>query len=307
VLESVVNISEGRRADVLQALARACGPVLLDVHSDADHHRSVFTMASVDPDEVEAAARRLATACADAALSLADHDGEHPRLGVIDVVPFVALGPTPTAVSVDAARAFADWIGTTLDVPAFLYDLADPDRRTLPSVRRHAFASRAPDSGPATPHPNLGATAVGARAVLIAVNLELAGPNIELAREVASQLRERDGGLPGVRALGIALPTHASAQVSMNLVDLNATGLETACVRAREHIEALGGRVQRVELVGLVPAAELDACSAAFLEWSGLSELDTIESRMASATNGPDASGGAATGATAAGEPGPRA
>ena len=303
----MINISEGRRADVLQALARACGAVLLDVHSDADHHRSVFTIASVVTDEVEAAARRLATACADAALSLADHDGTHPRLGVIDVVPFVALGPTPTAVSVDAVRAFANWIGTELDVPAFLYDLADPDRRTLPSARRTAFSSRAPDAGPATPHPNLGATAVGARGVLVAVNLELVGPNIELAREVASQLRERDGGLPGVRALGIALPTPATAQVSMNLVDLDATGLETACVAAREHIEMLGGRVHRVELVGLVPAVVLAECSTEFLAWSGLSELDTIESRMAAATNGPGASGGAGTGATTDGGPAPRA
>jgi glutamate formiminotransferase len=290
VLECVVNISEGRRPEVIAALADACGPALLDVHTDADHHRSVFTLAGTDPSTTQDAARRLARA-ASARLSLSDHDGVHPRLGVIDVVPFVALSPTPVAASVDAARAFATWIGRELAVPAFLYDLADDEARTLPSVRRDAFSARAPDAGPPTAHPTLGATAVGARGVLVAVNLELADDDLALARGVAHELRERDGGLPGVRALGLPLPSAGRVQVSLNLVDLDATGLETALVAARERVEARGGRVARVELVGLVPAAALVGASAELLAWSGLSPSVTIEGRAAAATGGPDASG----------------
>lgn len=280
MLECVINISEGRTPEILDPLARACGPALLDVHTDADHHRSVFTLASVDPGETEAAARRLAVAAAES-LSIAHHDGVHPRLGVIDVVPFVALAPTSTAVAVDAARAFAAWIGTDLQIPAFLYDLADPEHRPLPTVRRDAFTVRAPDAGPDHPHPSAGATAVGARPVLVAVNLELEADDLDLARTVAHQIRERDGGLRGVRALGLALPSLARAQVSMNLVDLDQAGLELACTTARDAVEARGGRIRRVELVGLVPASVLDACRPEFLAWSGLGEDVTIESRMA--------------------------
>ena len=151
MLECVVNISEGQTPEILSALARACGPALLDVHTDPDHHRSVFTLAALDPIETEAAARRLATAAAES-LAINDHRGVHPRLGVVDVVPFVALDPTPIAVAIEAARAFAAWIGTELGIPAFLYDLADPEHRTLPTVRRDAFSARTPDAGPATPH-----------------------------------------------------------------------------------------------------------------------------------------------------------
>jgi glutamate formiminotransferase / 5-formyltetrahydrofolate cyclo-ligase len=297
VLECVVNISEGRRTDVLDRLARATGPALLDVHADPDHHRSVFTLAHADPVETEGSARRLATAAAEV-LSLADHDGVHPRLGVIDVVPFVSLAPTPTATSVTAARAFADWIGAALEIPAFLYDLADADGRTLPEVRRDAFSSRAPDAGPGAPHPRLGATAVGAREVLVAVNLELGDDDVQLARAVARQVRARDGGLPGVRALGLALPSRGRAQVSMNLVDLEVTGLEAACVAARDRIEGLGGTVRRVELVGLVPAAVLEAAGAEFLAWSGLGPTDTVEGRAATAMGGGAAWAGGPGGST---------
>jgi glutamate formiminotransferase len=302
VLECVVNISEGRRPAVIDRLARACGTELLDVHTDADHHRSVFTIASIDPAATEAAARRLATAAA-SALTLVDHDGVHPRLGVIDVVPFVALAPTPPSVAIDAARDFAGWIGTTLEVPAFLYDLADSERRTLPSVRRDAFGARRPDAGPAVPHPRLGAVAVGARPVLVAVNLELADDDVTLARTVAHRIRERDGGLVGVRALGLALPSVGHAQVSMNLVDLEATGIETACTEARDLVIAAGGQVLAVELVGLVPAATLGAASPAFLAWSGLGPDDTIEARVAAATAGRDAWAAGGAGARRAADP----
>jgi glutamate formiminotransferase len=209
---------------------------------------------------------------------------------VVDVVPFVALAPTPVRVSVDAARAFADWIGRELAVPSFLYDLADPRHRTLPAVRRDAFTRRASDFGPAAPHPRLGTSAVGARTALVAINVELDDANVDLARAVARQVRERDGGLAGVRALGLALPSLGRAQVSMNLVDLDSTGIEAACIAVRERVEALGGRVRRVELVGLVPAAALEPVSRAFLVWSGLSSTETVEARAGAGTAVPDAS-----------------
>jgi glutamate formiminotransferase len=242
------------------------------------------------------AARQLARAAADL-LSLAHHEGVHPRLGVIDVVPFVALAQTPTADAVDAAEAFARWIADELGVPAFLYDDADPEHRTLPSVRRDAFGPRAPDFGPTAPHPRLGATAVGARRPLVAVNIELEDHDLVLARDVARQVRERDGGLPGVRALGLALPSVGRAQVSMNLVELDTTSLEQALSSVRERVEGAGGRVARVELVGLVPAAALEGASDGFLAWSGISTDQSIEARVAAATTGVRASGGAGGGA----------
>jgi glutamate formiminotransferase len=295
VLECVVNVSEGRDRAALDRLAAACGAPLLDVHRDPDHHRSVFTIGAQDPAATEAAARALATAAA--TLALPGHDGVHPRLGIVDVVPFVALAPTPTAVAVAAARSFAEWIGDDLGVPAFLYDLADPQQRSLPSVRRDAFVRRAPDAGPPRAHPRLGATAVGARPPLVAVNVELDREDLDLARAVARAVRERDGGLAGVRALGLQLTSRAHSQVSMNLVDLEATGLEAACRAVRDRLEAAGAGVDRVELVGLVPAAVLAACSPEFRRWSGISERATIEARV-----GPDGAG-AAGGAPGAGLP----
>jgi glutamate formiminotransferase len=282
VLECVVNVSEGRRAAVVHRLAAASGAALLDVHTDPDHHRSVFTIAAADPLVTQLGVRSLTRAAAEL-LALPEHEGVHPRLGVVDVVPFVALGATPTADAVDAARSYATWIAEELGVPAFFYDDADPEHRTLPSVRRDAFTARAPDVGPDAPHPRLGATAVGARRLLVAVNVELEGDDLALARRVAHLVRERDGGLPGVRALGLALPSVGRVQVSLNLVDLDATGLEPALSAVRDAVEAAGGRVARVELVGLVPAAALDGASDAFLAWSGIGPDQTIEARVRAA------------------------
>lgn len=273
------NVSEGRDHAVLDALSAACGPALLDRHVDADHHRCVLTLADPDPAVTIAAAHRLAVAVADR-LDLRTHSGSHPRLGALDVVPFVALGDAPDA-AVPVATAFGAWIADVLAAPVFFYDRAAADGRSLPEIRRTAFTDRSPDLGPARPHPRLGAVAVGARAVLVAVNCWLADDDLGLARRVASTVRERDGGLPGVRALGLALPGRRLAQVSMNLVDLDRTGLEAACTAVRDAVAARGGRVARVELVGLVPTAELERCGTDFLTWAGIGTEDTIEARLA--------------------------
>lgn len=291
MLECVVNISEGRRSEAVAAVAAACGPALLDVHTDPDHHRSVLTLGGL-PGEVQGAALALARAAVER-IDLSTHAGVHPRLGAVDVVPFVPLAAAGS-VSVkglegagEVAREWAERAAEELRVPVFLYGTADPQRRSLPDARRTAFRERAPDFGPGEPHPTAGAMAVGARPILVALNCELdggpgagLGADLAAARAVARAVRERDGGLPGVRALGFVLASKSRAQVSMNLVDLPATGVETAYEAVRREAGAHGRRVTAVELVGLLPAAELERCSGEFLARSGLSPDQTIEARL---------------------------
>ena len=283
MLECVPNVSEGRDPSVLDALARACGASLLDVHTDADHHRSVFTLAGPGERDAADASRALARGVA-ASVDVSAHTGVHPRLGALDVVPFVALAGSDPGDAIDAARAFATWVVDELAVPVFLYGDADPERRTLPDARRDAFRTRPPDMGPTAPHPRLGACAVGARPVLVAVNCELATADLVLARAIAAAVRERDGGLPGVRALGLELASVGRVQVSMNLVALERTGLQEACTSVRARAGRAGVAVSRVELVGLLPAEELARCDAGFLEWAGISSEQTVEARLARAT-----------------------
>lgn len=281
MLECVANVAEGRDSRRLETLAAACGPALLDLHADPDHHRSVFTLAGPGDHDAAEAAARLANAVAEH-LDLRNHRGVHPRLGALDVVPFVSLGE-PGPVAVAAARAFAGWLAESLQVPVFFYDEADPERRSLPELRRAAFAGRSPDVGPPARHQRLGATAVGARAPLVAVNCWLDRDDLALARSIAAEVRGRDGGLAGVRALGFSLPSAARVQVSMNVTDLGTTGVEAACTAVRERAEVAGAAVERVEWVGLLPASELDRCSPAFRAWSGLDGSRTVEGRLATA------------------------
>ena len=285
MLECVANVSEGRDDAVIDALADACGASLLDVHRDTDHHRSVFTLAGPDDSDAAGAARALAAEVV-TRVDLTHHDGIHPRLGALDVVPFVALGDTPATAAVDAAHAFGAWAVTNLGAPIFFYGDADEQRRTLPSTRANAFGTRQPDLVPAEVHPGIGAMVVGARPVLVAVNCELDRDDRPLAVAIAAAIREdpgqdRLGGLPGVRALGLRLASRDRAQVSMNLVDLDRTGVERACRAVRDHARRADADVVRVELVGLVPAAELARCSEDFLAWSGLGGEQTIEARLA--------------------------
>jgi glutamate formiminotransferase len=276
VLECVPNVSEGRDRAVLDAISASCGRALLDRHVDADHHRSVFTLAG---DDVLGAVRSLARTVA-GQVDVRRHVGVHPRFGALDVVPFVALAGSNRRDAVHAARAFAAWAAEELALPVFLYDAADAEARSLPEARRDAFAVRAPDLGPREPHPRLGSVAVGAREPLVAVNCELASDDVAVARAIATLVRERDGGLPGVRALGLHLASIGRAQVSMNLVALDRSGVQDACravdALAHEH----GTAVARVELVGLLPASELARCDDEFRAWSGLGPDDTIEARL---------------------------
>lgn len=277
-----MNISEGRDTAVLEALVAACGVSLLDWHADADHHRSVFTLAGPGPRDAETAARVLARVAA-RRIDLTEHRGEHPRLGVVDVVPFVALGTTAAEreQAREAAHSFARWWSEAFEVPCFMYDDADAEGRDLPTLRRTAFKLRRPDYGPSLTHHTLGATAVGARRPLIAVNCVLLSDDATIANRIARELREVNGGLPGVRALSFRLRDPDRVQVSMNLVDLERTGLEEAVLHVRELAIAAKTDVVGVELVGLAPRRELDRCSAEFLAWAQIPTDAAIEARVA--------------------------
>jgi glutamate formiminotransferase len=274
-------VSEGRDFAALRALADRCGESLVDLHADADHHRSVFTLAGPGAHQAVTAARELADAVA-TRVSIETHEGVHPFLGALDVVPFVALGGTGTERhgAAEAAREFGQWWAETHGVPVFLYDDADHAGHDLPSTRRHAFGSRPPDFGPDSPHPTLGATAVGARRPLVAINLVLATDELAVARRIAREVREQDGGLPGVRALGVMLASVGHPQVSMNLFDLDRTGIEVACLEVRERCHRQRTDVESVELVGLVPRRDLDRCSDEFLRWADLDATAAIEARI---------------------------
>lgn len=262
MLECVVNISEGHDDAVLAALTAACGAQLLDVHRDAHHNRSVFTLVG------EEAPRALA-AEAVARLDLRRHRGVHPRIGIVDVVPFTPLGGAGLGDALTARTAFARWAGTTLQVPAFLYG----PERTLPEVRKGAFTSFPPDFGPGRPHLSAGAMAVGAREALVAYNVWLAGPDVALARAVAATVRG-----PHVRALGLAVGERA--QVSMNLTAPRVVGPAEAFDEVRRLVSEAGGHVAGAELVGLVPAAVLEAVDPARWEELDLGADRTVEGRL---------------------------
>lgn len=259
MLECVVNVSEGRDRAAIDALADAAGDDLLDVHTDADHHRSVLTLRG------EAAPRAVAAAAV-ARLDLRSHEGAHPRIGVVDVVPFVALGTTPAHEARRARDDFCRWAGEELALPCFRYG----DERTLPEIRRGAFAELAPDCGPAEPHPTAGAAAVGRRPVLVAYNVWLRRPDLPRARALASQLRS-----PSVRALGLAVGEEV--QVSMNLIAPEVTG-PAAVVDAI----AATDEVARCELVGLVPRSVLEAVAPSRWGELDLAPDRTIEARWES-------------------------
>lgn len=244
MLECVVNISEGRRREVLRDLARAITPRdLLDVHVDPWHHRSVWTLVGTE-------APRHLTRRAVELLDLTDHHGVHPRLGVVDVVPFVPWDESSMEDALRARDDFARWLADELGVPSFLYGPAAPDR-SLPDIRRHAWSSWQPDRGPSDPHPTAGAVCVGARPVLVAYNIWLQpGTDWSRATEITASIRSLR-----VRALTLRVGDHV--QISMNLVEPFAHGP----LAVYEEIEGLCAerdlRIERAELVGLVPEAVL--------------------------------------------------
>jgi glutamate formiminotransferase len=270
-VECVPNFSEGRRRevveDILDRIRSVDGVRLIDHSLDADHNRAVVTFVGEPQDAVEAAFRAMAEAARQ--IDLNRHQGEHPRMGATDVVPFVPLEGSTMAQCVSAARALGARAGAELGIPIFYYEEAAlrPQRKSLPDVRKGQFEglreaigrdpARDPDEGPRAIHPTAGATAVGARFFLIAYNVNLESRDVELAKAIAAKIRERDGGLPGIKAMGFFLEDLRIAQVSMNVCNYTQTGL----VRVYEEIERLaaasGASIRESELVGLAPRAAL--------------------------------------------------
>lgn len=261
MLGCAINVSEGRHRPVIDALRLAGGRHLLDVHSDAHHHRSVLTLAGPDVEE----AVRQVVAAAVGLIDIRSHAGAHPRLGAADVVPFMPLASSSLDDAVSARDRLARWAADALGLPCFLYG----PERPLPEVRRTAFVSLSPVTGPHHPHPTAGAMAVGARGPLVAYNLWLApGSGVDLARKVAAAIRG-----PAIRALGLGLGDRA--QVSCNLIDPLAVGPDAAFDAVATRAE-----VDRAELVGLLPARVLETIPSSRWETLDLSPSRTIEARL---------------------------
>ena len=292
LIESVPNVSEGRRLEVVDLLAAALGSVdgvyLLDRTSDASHNRSVFTLAG-EHEPVLAALDRL-VAEAIPLIDLNTHQGEHPRIGAVDVVPIVPLGTTTMDDCIELANRFAAGIAKRHDIPVFLYANAArrSDRVRLADVRRGqyeglrdeiGFNGREPDYGPARTHPTFGALAVSARPFLIAYNINLDSDDLELAKRIARRVRESSGGLPKVQASGFWIEELGRAQVSMNLLDFAVTPMWLVWDTVRELAAEDGVELAESELIGLAPLAALLGVA----DRAGAAASDPVEERLAAA------------------------
>ena len=286
-LESVPNFSEGREQTTIDALAQALAgrAELLDVHSDVDHNRSVFTLVGDDENVVEALLAGIA--CARDRIDLRRHEGAHPRVGAADVVPLVPVRSEDMPRAQAAATTLARRIGDELALPVFLYgELADGRgpaffRRGGPEElqRRIDESEVTPDFGPSQLHESAGAVLVGARRPLIAFNVNLRG-ELDAAKEVAALVRETGGGFPGVRALGLELPSAGLVQVSMNVEDWEAAALHDIVARVEQEALFRGATVVGSELVGLMPAGAAAAAAGAMLRIEGFDSSRVLELRL---------------------------
>jgi glutamate formiminotransferase / formiminotetrahydrofolate cyclodeaminase len=294
LVECVPNFSEGRRREVVEALmeviAQVPGVTLLDHEMDADHNRCVLTFAGEPEGVVEAAVR--VTAEAAKRIDLNQHSGQHPRMGATDVVPFVPVEGVTLEECAELARLAGRRIGEELGIPVFLYEAAAtrPDRVSLADVRRGEFEGlrerlgrdpeRRPDFGPATIHATAGATAVGARRFLVAFNANLNTSDVRIAKAVAAAIREQSGGMKNVRALGFSIEGGRRAQVSMNLVNTEATPIHRVLALVREEAARHGTTISGCEVVGLIPEyAMLDAAEHA-LQLEGFRRDQVLELRL---------------------------
>ena len=287
-LEAVPNFSEGRDRATIDAIGDALSSHarLLDVHSDEDHNRSVFTL--VGSGEELVAALLAGIACARKRIDLRHHEGAHPRIGAADVVPVVPIREADAEQARAAALELARRAGEEIGLPVFLYaDLAaglGPAffRRGGPDElqRRIDAAELTPDFGPVRLDERAGAVIVGARSPLIAFNVNLEGDDLDAAREVARVVRERDGGFPGVRALGLRLPRAGHVQVSLNVEDWRSAPLHEVVAAVQREATARGVRVAGAELVGLLPAGAAVAAAGSVLGVAGLDASHVLELRL---------------------------
>jgi glutamate formiminotransferase / 5-formyltetrahydrofolate cyclo-ligase len=286
-LESVPNFSEGRNRVTIDALANALSSAeLLDVHSDPDHNRSVFTLVG-EPDAL-VAALLAGIACARERIDLRTHDGAHPRIGAADVVPVVALDPADAERARACALQLAQRVGDELELPVFLYGDSAPGRgpaffrRGGPDElqRRIDAGELSPDFGPARLDERAGGVIVGARRPLIAFNVNLATGDVEIAKAIAAVVREKGGGFPGVRALGLSLASTGRAQVSMNVEDYEAAALHDIVERVEEEARSRGVELAGAELVGLMPAGAAVAAAGTILGIRGFDRSHVLELRL---------------------------
>ena len=294
IVECVPNFSEGRRREVvdqiLDRIAGVPGVTLLDREMDPDHHRSVLTFAGEPEPVLEAAFRAI-----EAAASLIDlnhHTGQHPRMGATDVVPFVPVEGVTLDECVELARRLGRRVGDELAIPVYLYEAAasSPARTSLADVRRGEFEglrdalgrdpARRPDFGPERIHPTAGATAIGARRFLVAFNANLNTGDVRVAKAVAAAIREQNGGLKNVRALGFSIENGRRAQVSMNLVNVDATPIHRVLALVRDEAARHGAAVSGCEVVGLLPASALLAAGEHLLQLEGFRRDQVLESRL---------------------------
>jgi glutamate formiminotransferase / 5-formyltetrahydrofolate cyclo-ligase len=293
IIECIPNISEGQRPDVVAAIAAAVGRTpgirVLDVSSDAAHHRSVLTLAG-DAAGLKAAILTLFEQTL-AVVDLTVHKGEHPRLGAVDVVPFVPIEGVTMSDCVALARETGRAVAERFAVPVYLYEeaAADPARRNLEDIRRGEFegltakmasAGWAPDFGPATPHPRAGATVIGARMPLIAYNINLATDRLDVAKKIAAAVRHSTGGLRFVKAMGVILGDRGLAQVSMNLTNVDKTPIPRVFEMVKREAQRYGVSILESEIVGLIPQAALLAAAEYYLQIEGFKSTQVLENRL---------------------------
>jgi glutamate formiminotransferase/glutamate formiminotransferase/formiminotetrahydrofolate cyclodeaminase len=296
IVECVPNFSEGRNSETVARLAQVISAVdttcVLDTHIDSDHNRSVITFVASPQMVVEAALRAVALAAQ--LIEMRQHRGVHPRLGATDVLPFIPISGVTMEDCVVLAHSAGERIARELSIPVFFYERAalKPDRVNLEDVRRGALEllreqiatepGRVPDVGPRMVHESAGAIAVGARPFLIAFNINLKSKDVLVARAIARAVRARHGGLPFVKALGFELASRGLAQVSMNLVNYEVTGIAQAYDAVKQEAAKLGVEIFSTEIVGLVPEKALDTEAEYFKKLEHFEGDKILENRMRS-------------------------
>jgi len=292
LLECVPNISEGRDQEKIASIAEEVkkhkGVKLLDFSSDKDHHRSVFTFVG-EPEAIKDAAYSLAMRAIDL-IDMKEHKGGHPRLGAVDVVPFVPIQGVKMEEAVQIAHEFGKGLGRR-GIPIFFYEEAatQAERKDLPSIRKGEYEGLQeklkdprwkPDEGPDQFNPKFGATVVGARFPLIAYNVNLKTKDLSLAKEIAKKVRFKDGGFPHVRAMGIDLKEKGLVQVSMNLTNYRVTNIPKVYEFIKREAFEKGVEIEGSEMVGLIPLGALEGVAQNYLQYPQFSIRQVIEQRI---------------------------
>jgi glutamate formiminotransferase len=295
VIECVPNVSEGRRQDVINRLADSLRAVpglrVLDVQADAAHNRSVFTLAG-DSAAMTLGIPKLFEGAV-AAIDLTSHKGEHPRMGAVDVTPFIPIEGVTMADCVALAKSIGQEVASRFSLPVYLYEeaSANPERKNLEDIRRGEFEGLAakmakpgwaPDFGPSAPHPTAGASVIGARMPLIAYNINLATDRLDVAKKIATAIRMSSGGLRYVKAMGIPLEDRGIVQVSMNLTNYEKTPVFRVFEMVKREAARYGVSVLESEIVGLVPAAALRQSVEWYLQLEGFTADQVLENKLRS-------------------------